>query len=456
MMKAVHFGAGNIGRGFIGLLLSQAGYKVTFVDVNEAFVAQLQERGEYPVTLASEGLETVIVKNVTALSSVTHAEEVAAAIAEADLVTTAVGVSILKHIAGTVADGIRRRLAVSSAPLHVIACENAIGGSAQLKELVYAKLDEADRAKAEASVAFPNAAVDRIVPLQQHEDILKVVVEPFYEWVVDASQMLPGYTPVEGVHYVDNLEPYIERKLFTVNTGHCSAAYLGFLQGRAAACTAFALTAHAQLRAVIHTGRDTHMNLALSLDLTLTCAGGACLLDDLACTAAIRARTAVTHLSKRCILHEFLLSAAVADGTGLRLRTRLSPGAEAGVTGLCARNGDICLFAEYRFLELNGHCVLQVAAALRCVRITPSAAAEEHIEDIAETAEIPAAAEAAAHSLVRVDMPVLVITRPLLPVAEDIVGFLDLFELLLGVARLIYVRMILARQLAVGLLHFIF
>ncbi len=230
-MKAVHFGAGNIGRGFIGLLLSQAGYKVCFVDVNEAFVSQLQERKEYPVTLASEGQETVVVKNVTALSSVTHAEEVAAAIAEADLVTTAVGVTILKHIAGVVAEGIRRRVAVSSAPLHVIACENAIGGSAQLKELVYAKLDGESRTKADVSVAFPNAAVDRIVPLQQHEDILKVVVEPFYEWVIDSSQMIPGYVPVEGVHYVDNLEPYIERKLFTVNTGHCSAAYLGYLRG---------------------------------------------------------------------------------------------------------------------------------------------------------------------------------------------------------------------------------
>ncbi|NUU60538.1 mannitol-1-phosphate 5-dehydrogenase [Paenibacillus agri] len=230
-MKAVHFGAGNIGRGFIGLLLSQAGYEVTFVDVNEAFVSQLQQRGEYPVTLASEGQETVVVRNVTALSSVTHGDEVAAAIADADLVTTAVGVSILKHIAGAVAEGITRRLAGSSSPLHVIACENAIGGSAQLKELVYAKLDEETRRKADASVAFPNAAVDRIVPLQQHEDILKVVVEPFYEWVVDASQMIPGYKPVNGVHYVDNLEPYIERKLFTVNTGHCSAAYLGYLKG---------------------------------------------------------------------------------------------------------------------------------------------------------------------------------------------------------------------------------
>ncbi|KWX69300.1 mannitol-1-phosphate 5-dehydrogenase [Paenibacillus riograndensis] len=230
-MKAVHFGAGNIGRGFIGLLLSQAGYEVCFVDVNEAFVSQLQERKEYPVTLASEGQETVIVKNVTALSSVTHAEEVAASIAEADLVTTAVGVTILKHIAGVVADGIRKRVTVSTAPLHVIACENAIGGSAQLKELVDGKLDGESRSKADVSVACPNAAVDRIVPLQQHEDILKVVVEPFYEWVIDSSQMIPGYVPVAGVHYVDNLEPYIERKLFTVNTGHCSAAYLGYLRG---------------------------------------------------------------------------------------------------------------------------------------------------------------------------------------------------------------------------------
>lgn len=230
-MKAVHFGAGNIGRGFIGLLLSQAGYEVCFVDVNEAFVSQLKQRGEYPVTLASEGQETVTVTNVTALSSATQVDEVIAAVAEADMVTTAVGVSILKHIAGSIAQGITKRLQVSSSPLHVIACENAIGGSAQLKELVYAQLDEDTVTKADASVAFPNAAVDRIVPLQQHEDILKVVVEPFYEWVVDSSQMIPGYTPVAGVHYVDNLDPYIERKLFTVNTGHCSAAYLGYLRG---------------------------------------------------------------------------------------------------------------------------------------------------------------------------------------------------------------------------------
>ncbi|MFD1773412.1 mannitol-1-phosphate 5-dehydrogenase [Paenibacillus rhizophilus] len=231
-MKAVHFGAGNIGRGFIGLLLSQSGYEVTFVDVNEQVVRELQERSEYTVTLASEGRETVTVSNVTALSSAFQGEEVAAAVANAHLITTAVGVSVLKHIAEVIAKGVSQRLAGGlSEPLHIIACENAIGGSARLKELVYAKLDEETRSKADKVIAFPNAAVDRIVPLQQHEDILKVVVEPFYEWVVDSSQMIPGYHRVDGVLYVDNLEPYIERKLFTVNTGHCSAAYLGYLRG---------------------------------------------------------------------------------------------------------------------------------------------------------------------------------------------------------------------------------
>lgn len=230
-MKAVHFGAGNIGRGFIGLLLSQAGYEVCFVDVNEELVSELKARGEYPVTLASEGQETTVVKGITALNSATEPEAAAQAVAEADLVTTAVGVNILKFIAPTIAAGLKLRLQEKSAPLHIIACENAIGGSTQLKEHVYGLLDEESKRQADARVAFPDAAVDRIVPLQQHEDRLKVVVEPFYEWAVDRSQMLDGFTPVEGVHYVDRLEPYIERKLFTVNTGHCSAAYVGFLKG---------------------------------------------------------------------------------------------------------------------------------------------------------------------------------------------------------------------------------
>ncbi|KJK31141.1 mannitol-1-phosphate 5-dehydrogenase [Paenibacillus sp. P2(2022)] len=231
-MRAVHFGAGNIGRGFIGLILSRAGYEVVFSDVNETLVSELRRRKQYTVELANDTKDTETVTNVTAIDG-RDASAVADAVDHADLVTTAVGVSILRHIAAGIAEGIARRVERGAGPLHVIACENAIGGSAQLKEHVFALLDEATRAKAEVSVYFPNAAVDRIVPIQHHEDPLHVQVEPFYEWVVDRSQMAPDHQEIEGILYVQDLEPYIERKLFTVNTGHCVAAYIGYVAGYA-------------------------------------------------------------------------------------------------------------------------------------------------------------------------------------------------------------------------------
>ena len=231
-MKALHFGAGNIGRGFIGLILSRAGYEVTFSDVNQELVHALRERGEYTVELANESKDQETVTGVTAIDG-RELQTVADTVAEADLITTAVGVAVLKHIAPGIAEGLeqRRRAGSVQNPLHIIACENAIGGSAQLKEHVYALLDEQARAFADQYVYFPNSAVDRIVPIQNNEDPLHVQVEPFYEWVVDRSQMAPAFKPIDGVVYVDDLEPYIERKLFTVNTGHCVAAYIGYVHG---------------------------------------------------------------------------------------------------------------------------------------------------------------------------------------------------------------------------------
>jgi mannitol-1-phosphate 5-dehydrogenase len=229
-MKAVHFGGGNIGRGFIGLLLSKAGYSVEFVDVDEQLVQLLNQRGHYTVELANEAADSTIVHNVTAING-NDKELVAQAVAEADLVTTAVGVNVLKYIAQNIAEGIKRRLKGSASPLHIIACENTIGGSTQLKGHVYEHLALELRELADRRIAFPDAAVDRIVPIQQNEDRLKVIVEPFYEWVVDRSAMLEGFHEIEGIHYAKELQPYIERKLFTVNTGHCCAAYHGYLRG---------------------------------------------------------------------------------------------------------------------------------------------------------------------------------------------------------------------------------
>ncbi|TBL79981.1 mannitol-1-phosphate 5-dehydrogenase [Paenibacillus thalictri] len=231
-MRAVHFGAGNIGRGFIGLLLSRSGYQICFVDVNDNVVSLLRQRGRYNVSLAIETHDILEVSGVSAVSG-HDTEQIISMIEKADLVTTAVGVSLLEQIADVLAQGIAAKGRSAPGPLQVIACENAINASSRLKRHVYERLSEEERMQADQFVYFADTAVDRIVPIQHHADPLEVTVEPFYEWVIDRSGKPPGIAEIKGADYVDHLDRYIERKLFTVNTGHCSAAYFGYLSGYA-------------------------------------------------------------------------------------------------------------------------------------------------------------------------------------------------------------------------------
>ncbi|NRD76552.1 mannitol-1-phosphate 5-dehydrogenase [Bacillus sp. BRMEA1] len=230
-MLAVHFGAGNIGRGFIGNLLYHSGYETCFVDVNEEIVNLLNERGEYRVVLADPSEQEAVIQNVRAINSRLHPEEVIKTIAEADLVTTAIGPNILPFIAGLIAEGLRKRMEQSERPLTIIACENMIGGTSLLKEKIFETLTEEEKLQFEERFGFPDSAVDRIVPNQVNEDKLMVKVEPFYEWVVEETKIVGERPAIEGITYVPELVPYIERKLFTVNTGHALAAYFGYYFG---------------------------------------------------------------------------------------------------------------------------------------------------------------------------------------------------------------------------------
>ncbi len=230
-MLAVHFGAGNIGRGFIGLLLNQSGYHTTFVDVNGEIVDLINATQEYRVVLADQTKEEVTVTNVAAINSMNDPDKVIDAIVQADIVTTAVGPNILPIIAKSIVAGLRKRVTENKKDLSIIACENLIGGSTLLKNSVYEALSEEEKVEFDKYFSFPDAAVDRIVPNQTNDDKLMVTVEPYYEWVVDQSMIKDEVPPVKGITFVDDLTPFIERKLFTVNTGHAIAAYLGYHAG---------------------------------------------------------------------------------------------------------------------------------------------------------------------------------------------------------------------------------
>ncbi|WPG99902.1 Hypothetical protein R9X50_00272300 [Acrodontium crateriforme] len=229
--KGVHFGGGNIGRGFVAEFLHNSGYEVVFVDVMDSIINSLQKTPQYTVTeIGPDGETTFTIDNYRALNSKYEMEKVIEEIASADIVTCAVGPNILKFIAEPIAKGIEAR--TKSEPIAVIACENAIMATNTLRGFIEGKLSDATKSKINEKAVFANSAVDRIVPIQDTDAGLNVKIEKFYEWCVESEPFKPNSPPeIKGVHYVEDLQPYIERKLFTVNTGHATAAYYGHNKG---------------------------------------------------------------------------------------------------------------------------------------------------------------------------------------------------------------------------------
>lgn len=227
--QAVHFGAGNIGRGFIGALFSQSNYHVTFVDIAEKIINQLNADEGYNVVTAAEHPETLAIQNVSGLNNLTQEQAVIEAIKGATYITTAIGPNVLPRIAPLIAKGLAERVKTSDENVYIIACENQISATDLLKGYIFDALDEETKAHVINKVFFFNSAVDRIVPIQHNQGSLDVLVESYYEWIVEAPEDIPL---VEGMTIVPDLAPFIERKLFTVNTGHAVIAYFGYLKGK--------------------------------------------------------------------------------------------------------------------------------------------------------------------------------------------------------------------------------
>ena len=228
-MKAVHFGAGNIGRGFIGAVLQDSGYHVVFADVNEDVISSLNSAGHYRVIEIGEAGSTSDYRNFSAINSMLEPEKLRDELATADLITAAVGVNILPHIAPAIAEALKLRKL--SAPVLIMACENAVNATDLLAdEIAKYGIDE-------SRVIFCNTAVDRIVPMQDAELFPDVEVEVFSEWVIETKNLETPLS-IPAAKLVADLQPFIERKLYTVNTGHCAIAYLGQKAGQLTIATA--------------------------------------------------------------------------------------------------------------------------------------------------------------------------------------------------------------------------
>ncbi len=235
MKQAVMYGGGNIGRGFIGALLSQSGYEVTFIDVAEPVVKALQENRTYPVRyVTTEGYEDVWVEHVTAVNG-NDAQAAAEAIANCDIMATAVGARILKFIVPNIVAGLRQRWANGGGALNIIICENLMDANKVLEGMLKEQLTEEECKKFDETVGLVEASIGRMVPVQTDEmkagEPMRVCVERYGFLPVDKAAFKGEVPEIRNMVPFDPFDFYIKRKLYIHNMGHATCAYLGDLLG---------------------------------------------------------------------------------------------------------------------------------------------------------------------------------------------------------------------------------
>lgn len=230
MKQAIQIGAGNIGRGFIGALLEQAGWHVTFADVVESIISGINAQHRYTVHVLDKECSELTIENIDGVISTSP--EFLEKVAQCDLITTAVGPRVLPIIAKSIAAGLQaRKAAGNTTPMNVICCENGLRTTTRLKNEVVTHLSAEEIDFIEQYVGFVDCAVDRICPKPSFEDPLDAAVERYCEWDVERSAWKGEQPEIPGMTYADNLMAYLERKLFTLNSGHAICAYLGSLKG---------------------------------------------------------------------------------------------------------------------------------------------------------------------------------------------------------------------------------
>jgi mannitol-1-phosphate 5-dehydrogenase len=236
--NALLFGAGNVGRGFLGHLLRQSGYRLTFVDIDERVLQAINARGGYTLRLAdNDTVQDLAISPARAL----HVQDQAAviqAVVEADIAVTAVGARALPHIASALASGLAQRSqARPDDPLNIIICENLKGADGILRDLVRQHLPADLHGYLASSVGFVMAVIARMEtlppPAERAADPTLIVAEPYWHLPVDRAGFVGSIPEVVGMEPHDRFDAWVDCKLYIHNAGHAVLAYLGYRRGYA-------------------------------------------------------------------------------------------------------------------------------------------------------------------------------------------------------------------------------
>ena len=208
MKLAIHFGAGNIGRGFIAPILQENNYEVVFVDVNKELIEQINLLQRYKVkSISLNASSDIFVKNISGLL-LDDEEFLNEKLAKADLITTSVGPKFVKDIFNLVSSTKTEKIQTFIAFENMYRASTSNSTESGLSKLV-----------------LIDAVVDKIVP-PQNITSLDVIVEEYGSIILDNNVNTKPLNESKIVSY-SNYEHEFYKKLWLLNGLHLKLAYFG-------------------------------------------------------------------------------------------------------------------------------------------------------------------------------------------------------------------------------------
>ena len=229
--KIVIFGAGKIGRSFIGQLFGRSGYRIVFVDVDPVIISLLNTRTNYRVIIKGDKEEEIIVRNVQAVSALDR-PAVIDAVAGAGILAVSVGKNALEKVIPAIAQGLIRRFNNDpDKPLDIILAENMRSAAEFTREHLLKNLYPGF--PVDSYVGLIETSIGKMVPIiplaELEKDPLVVFAEPYNTLILDGKGFKSKVPDVEGLAPKDNIKAWVDRKAFIHNLGHATAAYYGFM-----------------------------------------------------------------------------------------------------------------------------------------------------------------------------------------------------------------------------------
>lgn len=232
MKKIVLFGAGKIGRSFIGQLFARADYEVVFVDIFKPVIDELNCRKSYDIIIKSNNPDEIIhIENVRGLL-ISQVEEVVVELTNCDIAAISVGQQGIPYIAPLMGKAlIARKIKYGIHPLDIILAENMRNADSFVFELLSKELP--DDFPLNEMAGLIETSIGKMVPIMSKEVQKKyplLVYAEAYNTLILAQKAFKNPIPdIPGLAPKENIKAWVDRKSYIHNFGHAAVAYTGYL-----------------------------------------------------------------------------------------------------------------------------------------------------------------------------------------------------------------------------------